>query len=322
MILDSQLQLDVAPGIDAGSQECAGAEPAEPAGTVERSRPHRSDRKNNPQFASASTADGALSQYSALVAHVQNLVAARYISVYPRLVELTGSVNAGVMLSSCLYWTRASRLDQLERQRASHARAHAGKDGRKHDGGGARHQPLGMAHDLGWFWKTREDWRRELGLGRYEQENARRTLLEAGLLREQQRGEHARMHFWADEQRVYAMIRDHAAFVPGADLPPVMANETVPAKSAMHRALGLMVPLSTTVMRFTGDLNACLVLSRLFSYLRFQSLAHRRDGWMVVNVESLAQELGMGRFQIERARGLLVASGLVAEQLTHTVDGR
>jgi hypothetical protein len=50
----------------------------------------------------------------------------------------------------------------------------------------------------GWFWKTRDEWLRETGLSRREQESARKALVMRGLLREARRGMPARMHYRLD----------------------------------------------------------------------------------------------------------------------------
>lgn len=85
----------------------------------------------------------------------------RVIAYSPVLARISGSVVAGVMLSQALYWTKRTSED-------------------------------------GWFYKSIEEWRDELSMGRCEQERARRVLRECGFLDEQRRGVPARLFFRLD----------------------------------------------------------------------------------------------------------------------------
>src|SRR5476651_828751 len=75
----------------------------------------------------------------------------RPIAFHRRLVDLTGSIKASLMLSQAIYWMRH------------------GKDIRQHDG---------------WFFKTMEQWHWETGLSRHEQLGARARLRELNVLQE------------------------------------------------------------------------------------------------------------------------------------------
>jgi hypothetical protein len=276
-------------------------------------------------------------RYEVLVQQMQTIIASRFISIYPALVGLTGSINAAVLLSSCLYWTRTTRINELERERAA-ASAKAAMNAKRgaaaspspsvssSSSSSSSSSPFGIPDRdparTGWFWKTRENWRIETGLGRHEQEAARRQLVEAGFLREQLRGSPARLYYWADEKRIYSIIRDRAKGTPGAEIPPAIPDDVIPSKPVMHRALGLVVPLSQAFLQFTGDLNACLVLARLFTHVRFHKMAYARDGWVNINIDALARDLGMGRSQLERGRAVLIDSHLIAQSLGNTVEGR
>ncbi len=282
--------------------------------------------------------DNPTPRYEVLVQQMQTIIASRFISVYPSLVGLTGSINAAVLLSSCLYWTRTTRINELERERAAATAKAAWNVKRGAAVAGATPSADSVSPSssssssfgipdqepsrTGWFWKTRENWRIETGLGRHEQEAARKLLVEAGFLREQLRGSPARLYYWADEKRIYSIIRDRAKGIPGADIPPAIPDDVIPSKPIMHRALGLVVPLSMAFLQFTGDLNACLVLARLFTHVRFHKMAFARDGWVNINVDALARDLGMGRSQLERGRAVLIDSHLIAQSLGNTVEGR
>lgn len=86
----------------------------------------------------------------------------RPIAFHRVFVDLTGSVVAALMLSQAYYWTpRTSESD-------------------------------------GWFYKTQAEWEEETGLSRYEQEGARRTLRERGLMDEVRKGQPARLWYRVD----------------------------------------------------------------------------------------------------------------------------
>ena len=86
----------------------------------------------------------------------------RRITFHRRLVHLTDSVKAALLLSQSIYWT------------------HRGRD---------------IARTGGWFHKTTEQWTRELGLSPKEQRLARGTLKNLALVDERRMGVPPRVHF-------------------------------------------------------------------------------------------------------------------------------
>ena len=62
----------------------------------------------------------------------------------------------------------------------------------------------------GWFLKSQEQWAEETGLSRWEQETARRALLQAGLLEERRVGMPARLWFRVCASDVWAALQAHA----------------------------------------------------------------------------------------------------------------
>jgi hypothetical protein len=90
----------------------------------------------------------------------------RPIAFHRVFVELTGSVMAALMLSQGLYWTRIKRRDD------------PGSDG--------------------WFYKTQPEWEDETGMGRSEQETARKRLRRTSFWQEQRRGIPAKLYFRID----------------------------------------------------------------------------------------------------------------------------
>ncbi|MGR9108952.1 MAG: hypothetical protein ACU843_18715, partial [Gammaproteobacteria bacterium] len=94
----------------------------------------------------------------------------RPIAFHRCFVDIAGSVNAALVLSQAFYW---------------------------------QHR-IGEEPGGGWWYKTGSKWSEETGLSRHEQENARKKLKTAGLLREKKRGTPAKMWFRLDP----AVLRD------------------------------------------------------------------------------------------------------------------
>lgn len=86
----------------------------------------------------------------------------RPVGYSANLARVAGDAKAGLLLSQLMYWTRV----------------------------GTEIEPQG-----GWISKTREQWTLETGLSRCEQESARLTLLELGLIEEARVGMPARLAF-------------------------------------------------------------------------------------------------------------------------------
>lgn len=84
------------------------------------------------------------------------------IAFHRCLVPISGGVNAALLLGQLIYWTpRASSKD-------------------------------------GWIYKTAQELENEIGLGRREQETARRALRDRGLVREGKKGIPPKIYFWVD----------------------------------------------------------------------------------------------------------------------------
>lgn len=88
----------------------------------------------------------------------------RPIAFHRVFVTITGSITAALMLSQAIYWTRRTGDNE------------------------------------GWFWKTQEDWEKETGLTRHEQELARNRLLKTTFWKEARRGAPAKLYYFVDER--------------------------------------------------------------------------------------------------------------------------
>jgi hypothetical protein len=94
----------------------------------------------------------------------------RPIAFHRCLVEPAGSVNAALMLSQALYWSKRTKDPH------------------------------------GWFYKTRDEWEEETGLSRWEQESARKLLRASGFWFEQLRGVPATTHYRVGLNKLYLQL--------------------------------------------------------------------------------------------------------------------
>lgn len=99
----------------------------------------------------------------------------RHIAFHRRLVDLTASVKAALLLSQTIYWTR-------------HGRDIASYDG--------------------WFFKTSRQWEMETGLTVKEQATARQVLRHLAILNEQRIGIPAKLHFQLAADQLAALISE------------------------------------------------------------------------------------------------------------------
>lgn len=99
----------------------------------------------------------------------------RHIAFHRRLVDLTASVKAALLLSQTIYWTRHGR---------------------------------DIATTGGWFYKTTEQWEMETGLSAKEQATAREVLRELAIVSEQRVGIPARLHFRLCVEQFGALLSD------------------------------------------------------------------------------------------------------------------
>ncbi len=130
----------------------------------------------------------------------------RHIAFHRRLVDLTSSVKAALLLSQSLYWTRHGR---------------------------------DIAQTGGWFHKTTEQWEMETGLSAKEQASAREVLRGLALLEDQRMGIPARLHFRLNVDELGMRLADRIASHPhAADWSDrVVLAELLGPSVAFHRTL-------------------------------------------------------------------------------------
>lgn len=101
---------------------------------------------------------------------ILGLLADRPVAYHPDLARITGGVKAAVFLSQLLFWSNK-----------------------------------GVRSD-GYIWKVQEEWERETGLTRYEQEGARQKLLESGLIEERRSGWPAKLYYRIKFDALYEAV--------------------------------------------------------------------------------------------------------------------
>ncbi len=130
----------------------------------------------------------------------------RHIAFHRRLVDLTDSVKAALLLSQSIYWTRRGR---------------------------------DIARSGGWFHKTAEQWAWETCLSPREQSNARDVLRQLSLLEERRLGVPARGYFRLDLNALGRRLADRIAADPRSidwhDM--VVVAEVLGPAVAYHRTL-------------------------------------------------------------------------------------
>ena len=130
----------------------------------------------------------------------------RHIAFHRRLVDLTDSVKAALLLSQSIYWTRRGR---------------------------------DIALSGGWFHKTTQQWTWETGLSLKEQRIARDTLKGMALIDERRMGVPPRVHFRLAMDQLGNCLSDHiTAGLRGADWQDtVMIAKMLGPSVAYHRVL-------------------------------------------------------------------------------------
>jgi hypothetical protein len=130
----------------------------------------------------------------------------RHIAFHRRLVDLTSSVKAALLLSQSVYWTRHGR---------------------------------DIAQTGGWFHKTTEQWELETGLSAKELASAREVLRALALLEDQRIGTPARLHFRLNVDELGVRLANRIACHPHAAhwSDRVVLAELLGPSVAFHRTL-------------------------------------------------------------------------------------
>lgn len=95
------------------------------------------------------------------------------VAYHVDIAKALGSVNAGLFVAQAMYWT-------------------------------------GKGTDPnGWFYKTQDEWYEEIGMGRREQETARKIAKQKGVLEEERRGVPARLFYRINFERLIEVLQDY-----------------------------------------------------------------------------------------------------------------
>ena len=152
----------------------------------------------------------------------------RHIAFHRRLVDVTASVKAALLLSQAIYWTRHGR---------------------------------DIAAAAGWFSKTSDQWARETGMSIKEQASARAALRDLAILEERREGLPAKLHFRLRAERLADLLLDGMGSGEAASriwTDATLATELLGPSLAYHRALAGV----------GGGVHAGLMLSRALHLTR------------------------------------------------------
>ena len=126
----------------------------------------------------------------------------RPIAFHRCFVTLTGSVTAALMLSQAYYWQKRAKSQD------------------------------------GWWFKTRDDWIEETGMGRREQEGARKKLRALGILREDLRGVPATLWYKVEETKLLEAIANLSNPASSSPTLPTPVGTKPPFQLVRNRPTG------------------------------------------------------------------------------------
>lgn len=205
-----------------------------------------------------------------------------YVVYYPRVAEICGNIKSAILLSQALSWT------------SGYLRQNPGREG--------------------WFWKTREEWFQETGLSRWEQENARERLRELGLLEEKRMGAPPKLFFRVNLDALGRLLStrfnlpfDHWDW---SDTP------------AVRSMLGAPVILYRKLAHAVGGVLPALYLSKVIQAHRLALQAQTGQEWLILPVLGTRNRLGLGRYEAQRARRILIGLALIEERTERRVTPR
>jgi hypothetical protein len=107
-------------------------------------------------------------------AHLLEELFDRPVAFHRIFVKVTGSVNAALMLSQAIYWSKRTKKEAAK-----------------------------------WFYKSQAEWEEETGLTRYEQEHARKLLRSSGVWDEQLKGVPATLWYHIDLERLQDRLLEY-----------------------------------------------------------------------------------------------------------------
>src|ERR1035437_9135079 len=209
-----------------------------------------------------------------------SLLGREVLAFHPRLVKLTGSVSAALMLSQSLYWSRML----IER----HERNERGERDERD----------------GWFWKTRADWRQEIALSRHEQDSARKRLRTLPFWQERCCGLPAKMHFRIDLDQLAKEI-DH----------DFLGHWDWQDRQQKFQLLGPPVLIFRQLADLCQSVTAAILLSHFLGIERSAlRTGQRQTGWQRYQFDQMMRVTGLTRDELIHARKILREQGYLIER--------
>lgn len=213
---------------------------------------------------------------------MMSLLHGDYVAYYPRIADISGSIKAAVMLSQALSWTSGFLRQNPWRE--------------------------------GWFWKTQDEWKRETGLSRWEQESARLKLRTLGVLEEKRMGAPSKLFFRINMDALGRML--------GLRFNIPFATWNWEDTPAVRLLLGSPVIIYRKLALALDGVLPALYLSKVILTHRHALLSQPDIQWLSLPVLGTRNRLGLGRYEALGARKLLNKLGLIDEQTVRRVSPR
>lgn len=148
----------------------------------------------------------------------------RPIAFHRALVPVVGGVLPALMLSQAIYWTKRTSGADPDR----------------------------------WFWKTQQEWEKETGMGRREQETARARLRETLFWKEKLRGIPARMFFFVDMDLLMAALLGQGGQSSMAESAILERRKAPIKKGAKRHTIYTETTIETTTENTHTKAKACV----------------------------------------------------------------
>ena len=169
-------------------------------------------------------------------------ILSRPIAFHPCFVKITGSVNAALMLSQAMYWSKKTKDKE------------------------------------GWFYKSRDEWFTETCLTRREQEGARKLLRNTGIWKERRAGSPAKLYYRLDLERLEEALVRRSAVPTRRHKTAQLDGTKPPNQMAQNRPTPIKDSETTTETTTENSLEAALRAARLTDIRRMMSALNKKIG--------------------------------------------
>jgi hypothetical protein len=197
----------------------------------------------------------------------------RPIAFHVSFARITGSVNAALFLSQAYYW--ANRTSDPD----------------------------------GWFYKTQEEWTTETYLSRREQEQARKTLRQLGIVEEKLVGVPARLYYKINHQRTLELLeKSDCPFSATEDVPNGQPRLSPTDKLDCTKPPNWIAPNRQTRLHQTAKLDCTKPPNYLYTEITNREYNREKDPPISPHggevVQTANREICKGEQPIDSQRGI------------------